>query len=207
MVVGLARPSLGGAVVGPVIYFFAREAKGHGVPEVMNAVAVEGGIIRKRVVFVKTLASAVCIGSGGSVGREGPIVQIGSAIGSSLGQMLGLRLDQMRILVGCGAAAGIAATFNAPMAGAIFALEVVLADFTLATFTPIVLSSVCATAVSRFFLGNHPAFKVPAYHLATTWEFGFYVCMGSFQGWWHQLSSIRCTRAKICGTKSRYPSI
>jgi CIC family chloride channel protein len=178
----LLGPALGGAVVGPVIYFFAREAKGHGVPEVMNAVAVEGGIIRKRVVFVKTLASAVCIGSGGSVGREGPIVQIGSAIGSSLGQMLGLRLDQMRILVGCGAAAGIAATFNAPMAGAIFALEVVLADFTLATFTPIVLSSVCATAVSRFFLGNHPAFKVPAYHLATTWEFGFYVCMGLVSG-------------------------
>ncbi len=178
----LVGPALGGAVVGPVIYFFAREAKGHGVPEVMNAVATEGGIIRKRVVFVKTLASAVCIGSGGSVGREGPIVQIGSAIGSSLGQLLGVRMDQMRILVGCGAAAGIAATFNAPMAGAIFALEVILADFTLATFTPIVLSSVCATAVSRYFLGNFPAFKIPAYDFGSPAELGLYVFMGLVSG-------------------------
>lgn len=178
----LLGPAIGGAVVGPVVYFFAREAKGHGVPEVMNAVAVEDGIIRKRVVVVKTLASAICIGSGGSVGREGPIVQIGSAIGSSLGQMLDLRVDQMRILVGCGAAAGIAATFNAPMAGAIFALEVVLADFSLATFTPIVLSSVCATAVSRIFLGNHPAFRIPAYDLSSPLEFGLYLFMGLISG-------------------------
>ena len=100
-------PAIGGAIVGPVIYFFAKEAKGHGVPEVMNAVAVERGVIRKRVVVVKSLASALCIGSGGSVGREGPIVQIGSAIGSSLGQMIRVPDDQMRVLVGCGAAAAL----------------------------------------------------------------------------------------------------
>ncbi len=178
----LLGPALGGAVIGPVIYFFAREAKGHGVPEVMNAVATEDGVIRKRVVFVKTLASAICIGSGGSVGREGPIVQIGSAIGSSLGQVLGVRVNEMRILVGCGAAAGIAATFNAPMAGAIFALEVILADFTLSTFTPIVLSSVCATAVSRLFLGNHPAFRIPAYDFGSPAELGIYLFMGLVSG-------------------------
>ncbi len=90
-------PALGGALVGPIVYFFAREAKGHGVPEVMNAIAREGGIIRKRVVLVKTLASAICIGSGGSVGREGPIVQIGSALGSSLGQVLNLSDNQLRV--------------------------------------------------------------------------------------------------------------
>ena len=178
----LLGPAIGGAFVGPLVYFLAREAKGHGVPEVMNAVAMEGGIIRKRVVVIKTLASAMCIGSGGSVGREGPIVQIGSAIGSSLGQILRVTDDEMRILVGCGAAAGIAATFNAPIAGAIFALEIVLADFALTTFTPIILSSVMATVVSRSFLGNAPAFQIPHYQLESPVELGFYVVLGLVAG-------------------------
>ncbi len=99
-------PAIGGAFVGPIVYFFAREAKGHGVPEVMDAVVTQGGVIRSRVALVKILASALCIGSGGSVGREGPIVQIGSAVGSSLGQMLTLPDHQLRVLVACGAAAG-----------------------------------------------------------------------------------------------------
>jgi CIC family chloride channel protein len=106
-------------------------------------------VIRKRVVVVKSLASAISISTGGSVGREGPIVQIGSAIGSVLGQFMKVSADRMRALVGCGAAAGIAATFNAPIAGSMFALEVILGDFGLATFSPIVISSVVATAVSR----------------------------------------------------------
>lgn len=178
----LLGPAIGGAIVGPMVYFLAREAKGHGVPEVMNAVAMEGGIIRKRVVFIKCLASAMCIGSGGSVGREGPIVQIGSAIGSSLGQILRVTDDEMRVLVGCGAAAGIAATFNAPMAGAIFALEVILADFALSTFTPIILSSVVATVISRSFLGNFPAFQVPKYQLESPVELGFYLVLGLLAG-------------------------
>ncbi len=173
-------PAAGGLVVGPLVYFFAREAKGHGVPEVMEAVALKGGVIRKRVVFVKTLASAICIGTGGSVGREGPIVQIGSAIGSTLGQMLKVSQDRMRTLVGCGAAAGIAATFNAPIAGSMFALEVVLGDFGLATFSPIVISSVVATAVSRAFLGDIPAFIVPVYELVSVWEFPMYMVLGLF---------------------------
>ncbi len=175
-------PTIGGALVGPLVYFLAREAKGHGVPEVMNAVAREGGVIRKRVVVVKTLASALCIGSGGSVGREGPIVQIGSALGSSLGQILRLSQGEMRVLVACGAAAGIAATFNAPIAGAIFALEIILADFALPTFTPIILSSVIATVVSRAFLGNYPAFQVPPYQLESPWEIGFYLVLGLLAG-------------------------
>ncbi|MFH1489049.1 MAG: chloride channel protein, partial [Pseudomonadota bacterium] len=135
-------PALGGVVVGPLVYFFAREAKGHGVPEVMEAVALKSGVIRKRVVVVKSLASGISIGTGGSVGREGPIVQIGSAIGSVLGQVFKISGDRIRTLVGCGAAAGIAATFNAPIAGSMFALEVILGDFGLATFSPIVISSV-----------------------------------------------------------------
>jgi chloride channel protein, CIC family len=173
-------PAAGGLLVGPLVYFFAREAKGHGVPEVMEAVALRSGVIRKRVVFIKSLASAICIGTGGSVGREGPIVQIGSAIGSTIGQELKVSADRIRTLVGCGAAAGIAATFNAPIAGSMFALEIVLGDFGLATFSPIVISSVTATAVSRYFLGDAPAFIVPAYELISAWELPLYVILGLF---------------------------
>jgi CIC family chloride channel protein len=173
-------PAAGGLVVGPLVYFLAREAKGHGVPEVMESVALKSGIIRKRVVFIKTLASAICIGTGGSVGREGPIVQIGSAIGSTIGQLLKISADRIRTLVGCGAAAGIAATFNAPIAGSMFALEIILGDFGLATFSPIVISSVTATAVSRYFLGDSPAFFVPVYQLISAWEFPLYIAMGLF---------------------------
>ncbi len=176
----LLVPAGGGLVVGILIYRFAREAKGHGVPEVMEAVALKSGVIRKRIVFVKALASAISIGTGGSVGREGPIVQIGSAIGSSIGQLVKVSADRMKTLVGCGAAAGIAATFNAPIAGTMFALEVVLGDFGIATFSPIVIASVTATAVSRHFLGDIPAFEVPAYELLSAWEFGLYAVLGLF---------------------------
>ena len=173
-------PALGGLVVGPLVYFLAREAKGHGVPEVMEAVALRSGIIRKRIVIIKSLASAISIGTGGSVGREGPIVQIGSAIGSAMGQLLRVSEDRIRTLVGCGAAAGIAATFNAPVAGSMFALEIILGDFGLATFSPIVISSVVSTAVSRHFLGDFPAFIVPAYELISAWELPLYVILGFF---------------------------
>jgi len=173
-------PAAGGLVVGPLVYFLAREAKGHGVPEVMEAVALKNGVIRKRIVLIKSLVSAICIGTGGSVGREGPIVQIGSAVGSTLGQLLRVSVDRMRILVGCGAAAGIAATFNAPIAGSMFALEIILGDFALATFSPIVISAVVATAISRHFLGDVPAFIVPGYELVSVWELPIYVLLGFF---------------------------
>jgi len=175
-------PAIGGSVVGPLVFFLAREAKGHGVPEVMEAVAMRSGVIRKRVVIVKTLASAICIGSGGAVGREGPIVQIGSAIGSAFGQMLRVSGNRLRNLVGCGAAAGIAATFNAPIAGAIFSLEVILGEFEMGTFGPIVLASVMATVVSRAFLGNYPAFTIPEYQLVSVWEIPAYLIMGILGG-------------------------
>ncbi len=175
-------PAVGGLLVGPLVYFFAREAKGHGVPEVMEAVALKGGRIRKRVVAIKCLVSGICIGSGGSVGREGPIVQIGSATGSLLAQIIKASAPRMRTLVGCGAAAGIAATFNAPIAGAMFALEIVLGEFEIITFSPIVLSAVMATVISRYHLGNFPAFVVPKYELVSPWEIGFYILLGIVAG-------------------------
>ena len=171
-------PMLGGLLVGPIVYKFAAEARGHGVPEVMNAVARLGGIIRPRVAAAKSIASAICIGSGGSAGREGPIVQIGSAIGSTIGQMSRMSGDRVRILVGCGAAAGISSVFNAPIAGVIFSLEIILGDFAITTFSPVILASVVASVVTRSALGTNPAFEVPPYSLVSAWEIPMYVAMG-----------------------------
>ncbi|RLC00174.1 MAG: chloride channel protein, partial [Deltaproteobacteria bacterium] len=176
--VRIAIPAIGGLIVGPIVYFFAREAKGHGVPEVMYAVALKQGIIRKRIVFIKALVSAICIGTGGSVGREGPIVQIGSAVGSAMGQLFNVSANRIRTMVGCGAAAGIAATFNAPMAGSLFAIEIILGEFEIASFSPIVISAVSATAVSRHYLGDIPAFILPEYILHSSLEFPLYAILG-----------------------------
>ncbi len=175
-------PSLGGLLVGLIIHFGAKEAKGHGVPEVMEAVALRDGRIRKRVAAVKIMASAVCIGSGGSVGREGPIVQIGSSLASTVSQIFSVPRVRQRTMVGCGAAAGIAATFNAPIAGVLFALEILLGDFGLASFSPVVLSSVTATTISRHYFGDFPAFVIPTYQLRSLWEFGIYPFLGLFAG-------------------------
>ncbi|MCK5125938.1 MAG: chloride channel protein [candidate division Zixibacteria bacterium] len=175
-------PAVGGLLAGPIIYYFAKEAKGHGVPEVMDAVARKGGIIRPQVAAVKALASAICIGSGGSAGREGPIIQIGSAIGSTIGQIFKMSGNRVKILVGCGAAAGISAVFNAPIAGIIFSLEIILGDFAIKTFAPVLLSSVIASVITRSVLGNHPAFEVPAYELVSAWEMPLYVLLGALSG-------------------------
>ena len=175
-------PAIGGVLIYPLVSRLAKEAKGHGVPEVMEAVALRGGVIRPRIVLVKAVASAVCIGTGGSVGREGPIVQIGSAFGSTIGQLLRLSAARVRTLVGCGAAAGIAGTFNAPIAGALFAVEVILGDFGVPQFTPIVISSVVSTAVSWHFLGKNPAFIVTSYELVSAYELLPYALLGLMAG-------------------------
>ena len=172
-------PMIGGLIVGPLIFFFAREAKGHGVPEVMEAVALRGGRIRPVVAVVKSLASAISIGSGGSVGREGPIVQIGSALGSTLGQKMGLSDDRIRNLVACGAAGGIAATFNAPIAGVVFALEIILGEFSVKYFSSVVVSAVTASVIGRAVFGDVPAFIIPfEYGVISLWEFAFYPLLG-----------------------------
>jgi chloride channel protein, CIC family len=151
-------PVVGGLLYGPLIQRYAREARGHGVPEVMLAVAENGGRIRPQVSIVKALASALCIGTGGSVGREGPIVQIGSAFASSLGQLVKMSESRLRIIVACGAAGGIAATFNAPLTGLFFGFEIVLREFSLDALFATVLSAVTADLVSRAFFGSAPFF-------------------------------------------------
>jgi len=178
----IAIPVIGGLIVGPMIYYLAREAKGHGVPEVMAAVVSRNSIIRPVVVIVKSLASAVSIGSGGSVGREGPIVQIGAAIASTVGQVFRLRPVQMKTIVGCGVAAGIGATFNAPIAGTLFALELIVSDFGLTSFTPIIVAAVMSTAITRHFEGNTLAFYLPQFQMVSLWELLIYLFLGLIAG-------------------------
>ncbi len=175
-------PAFGGMVVGLITTYLVAEAKGHGVPEVIKAVALEGGKIRGRVALAKTIASAITIGSGGSAGREGPIIQIGAAIGSRIGQAMGMSKRRLRTLVGCGAAAGIAATFNAPIAGALFSVEVILGEFGAAQFSPIVVSSVVATVVARAWRGDVPAFSPPPCTFASAWELIPYALLGLLCG-------------------------
>ncbi|GJM41376.1 MAG: chloride channel protein [Ardenticatenaceae bacterium] len=177
-VVGLAIGMAGaGLVVGFAVNLWAQEAKGHGVPEVMEAIALKGGRIRPRVAMIKVLASSLTIGTGGSAGREGPIVQVGSALGSTVGQMFHFSDERIRTLVACGSAAGIAATFNAPIAGAIFALEVILGKFTVNYFGAVVISSVAAGIIGRVFLSDEPAFLVPAYPTQLS-ELPLYILLG-----------------------------
>jgi CIC family chloride channel protein len=177
-------PMLGMVIATYLTRRFAPEARGHGVPEVMAAVATRGGIIRVRVVAVKALASAVTIGTGGSVGREGPIVQIGSALGSFVGQLLKCSGQRVRLLLACGAAAGISATFNAPIAGMMFAAEVILNNFTGVSIAPLIIASVMGTVVMRTALGGDPASldigSIP--FTLHSWELILFVGMGVLCG-------------------------
>ena len=174
--------ALGGLLIGPLVLFFPAEARGLGVPEVMESAVLRGGRIRPRTILLRALASAISIGSGGSAGREGPIVQIGAAIGSTAGRLVKMSHRGVRLLVGCGTAAGIAATFNAPLAGTLFSLEVVLGEMSLASLSPVLVAAVVATVISRALLGPDPAFHIPAYRLVSPWEIIFYLALGLLGG-------------------------
>ena len=175
-------PALGGLMAGPLIHRFAKEARGHGVPEVMTALAVRGGKIRKRVATIKVITSSLTIGFGGTAGREGPMVQIGSAIGSAVGQWTKMDPERVRTLVTCGAAGGVAATFNAPIAGAIFAMEVLIGRLK-TDFLLVLLTSLSSCMVARSYLGNYPAFVAPPYELVSGRELPLYFLMGIIIGW------------------------
>ncbi len=157
----ILAPVVGGVIVTFLVSNFAPEAKGHGVPEVMDAIYYKEGVIRPIVALVKSLASAVAIGSGSSVGREGPIIQIGSALGSTLGQIVAMPPGQRIALVAAGAGAGIAATFNTPIGGVMFAIELMMPEVSVDTFLPVAVATGAATFVGRWFFGDQPAFLVP----------------------------------------------
>ncbi|HEY3718252.1 MAG TPA: chloride channel protein [Jatrophihabitantaceae bacterium] len=178
----LLAPVVAGLVYGPLVQYFAREARGHGVPEVMYAVARRGGRIAPQVAGVKALASALCIGGGGSVGREGPIVQIGSALGSTVGSVVRVAESRMRVLVACGAAGGIAATFNAPLAGVFFAMELILRDFATQSFGMVVLASVTASVIGRAALGNEPFLLLPPFAVHNVAQYLLFAALGLLAG-------------------------
>lgn len=168
-------PMLGALAVAWLVKTFAPEAKGHGVPEVMDAIHYNNGHIRPVVVIVKSLASAISIGSGGSVGREGPIIQIGATFGSVLGQWVAMPLRQRVILMAAGAGGGIAATFNAPLGGVLFAVELLLVSINAQSILLVTIATVTATAIGRLLLGAAPAFDIPALqipHLGIEPSFG-----------------------------------
>jgi CIC family chloride channel protein len=171
-------PVMGGLIVGPLVVFLAPEAKGHGIPEVLKAIALRGGKIKPMAGVVKAVASVFSIGSGFSVGREGPIVQIGAAFGSLIGQLLKLPESRIKNLVACGAAAGIAGVFNTPIAGVMFASEVILRDFGANALSTVVVAAVSSSIISRVFLGDHPSFIVPSYHLHDPLEIFLYFGLG-----------------------------
>lgn len=154
-------PIIGGLLVTFLVVNFAPEARGHGVPEVMDAIFYKNGIIRPVVAVIKSLASAIAIGTGAAVGREGPIIQIGSALGSTFGQVIRMPANQRIILVAAGAGAGIASTFNTPIGGVMFAIELMMPEIGVTSFLPVALATGAATFVGRVFFGDQPAFFVP----------------------------------------------
>jgi chloride channel protein, CIC family len=180
-------PLLGGMLVTALITNFAPEARGHGVPEVMDAIYYREGVIRPVVALIKSLASALSIGTGAAVGREGPIIQIGAALGSTLGQIVPVAPWQRITLVAAGAGAGIAATFNTPIGGVMFAIELMMPELSARTFLPVALATGTATFIGRIFFGIHPAFEIPA-ALLTSQEPAsldallFYAFLGAFIG-------------------------
>ena len=174
----LIVPPIAGAIYGPLIQRFAREARGHGVPQVMLSVAENGGRIRPPVSLVKALASALCIGGGGSVGREGPIVQIGSAFASTLGELVRASEGRLRVIVACGAAGGISATFNAPVTGFFFGFEIVLKEFSLDALSATIVSAVTADVVSRAFFGGAPFFAAIPHDMGVSNDFTYLLIAG-----------------------------
>ncbi len=154
---------MGAAGVAYLVKNFAPEARGHGVPEVMDAIHYNKGIIRPVVAAIKSIASAISIGSGGSVGREGPIIQIGSSFGSSMAQMLRLPAWARLTLIACGAGGGIAATFNTPVGGILFAVEIMMHEVSARTLVPVTISTVTATYIGRLAFGQHPSFIIPSF--------------------------------------------
>jgi len=176
-------PMVGGLIIGMICKYFPDAVKENGVHKVMQSIALKDGKIRKRTILTCAATSSITIGSGGSAGREGPTVQIGAAIGSTLGQLFHLSTERIRVLVGCGAAAGIAASFNAPLAGVLFALEIILRDFAIRTFSPIVVASVIGTVTGQALEGNEITFHVPVHELVSHWEIIFYIILGILCGW------------------------
>lgn len=170
--------TLGGLIVGLLVYFFMPGRRPYGVADVIEASALRGGRMNLRVGLGAALISATTIGSGGSAGREGPVVHLAASFCSFLGDRLKLGPAMQQTVLGCGVAAGVAASFNAPIAGVFFALEVVVGHYALAAFAPVVIASVTGTLVSRIYFGDYPAFIIPSHEITSFWEFPAFALLG-----------------------------
>lgn len=172
-------PMAGGLLLIPLAYRFPGEVNGYGFPSFLEKVNIKDGVIKLKTIILKIIAPSITIGSGGSAGVEGPIAQIGGGIGSIIGQFFNVSGNRMKLLIAAGAAGGIAATFNAPIAGVMFASEIVLlGNFELTSFGAIVVASGMATVVSRIYYGSNPAFVVPQYDIVNMLETPFYLLLG-----------------------------
>ena len=170
--------AFGGLLVGLLNHYFNPNDEDASVAEAMKWAAIDQGRVPSRVIWFRPLASALTIGSGGSGGREGPIVQIGAAIGSFVGRRIRASSERIRLMTGCGAAAAIAAAFNAPLGGIIFSIELILGDFNIKVFSPLIFSSVIATVTARYMEGDVPVFDLPTYSMNSTWEIIFFMVVG-----------------------------
>jgi len=178
----ILAPTTAGLIVGWINNRWLPVTEERVIPGVIEALAERGGKISFRKTSGEFVANILSVGSGASMGREAPTVALGASLSSLLGQWFDLSEKQMRTIIGCGVAGGIAASFNAPIAGVLFALEVILADYAIATFTPIVMSAVIATVITRSELGNFPMFTIPEFRLVSSWEIPAYVGLGIFCG-------------------------
>ena len=163
-------PVLGGLLVGLVVRYCISDQRCHGVAEVIEANAVKGGRMKLRDELASALVSAISIGGGASVGREGPAVQLGAALTSALGNALKLDRSQLRIILGAGAASAIASSFNAPIAGVFFAHEVIIGHYALPAFAPVAIAAVTGTVISRIYFGDFPAFMLSGYEITSFLE-------------------------------------
>ena len=175
-------PVIGGIVIGFMAKFGSEKIKGHGIPEAMEAVLVNRSRIQPRVAILKPISAAVAIGTGGPFGAEGPIIQTGGALGSLVGQLVHTTAAERKVLLACGAAAGMSATFNTPIAGVILAIELLLFEFKSRSFIPLVIASTLATAVHLELLGSGPMFQVAAMDFRVPGALPFYLLLGGLCG-------------------------
>lgn len=175
-------PVLGGIVVGFMAKFGSSKIKGHGIPEAMEAVLFNRSRIQPRVAILKPISAAIAIGTGGPFGAEGPIIQTGGALGSLVGQIVHTTAAERKVLLACGAAAGMSATFNTPIAGVILAIELLLFEFKSRSFIPLVIASTLATAVHLQLLGNGPMFQVAAMDFSVPRALPFYLLLAGLCG-------------------------
>jgi len=175
-------PVIGGIIVGIMARYGSDKIKGHGIPEAMEAVLINRSRIEPKVAILKPLSAAIAIGTGGPFGAEGPIIQTGGAIGSLVGQILHMTAAERKVLLACGAAAGMAATFSTPLAGVILAIELLLFEFKSRSFIPLVIASTLATTVHFRLLGPGPMFEVGALNFGLPHAIPEYLVLGVLCG-------------------------